>query len=1328
MPAVALSTLVSRYLFFSRLAPPRACDASSRPQKQSASAAALTTADQTRFRHLTKLMIAAMRNANRPQHFGSLIVTPNHSYALPAQVATVVAEASTAAGRVALSVSSAHWLYQTRRLVQILLDHIRHPTQYGMDSVSNEILLLWMIVDANQWPFIKAAGQATAAEKATIQQTQYALVASLVVGSTYGRPRTVAPAAAAVAAAASSSAASIAASSSFAAAASSSSSSPAAPRTPPLLDLFSALRHRILDLTIINKENAATAAQLQHKTSVALLFATVLRCVTLSTTAVGSRLAEQQMRVMTSFVYHIFSLPVLPQRLRYMGLAALLPSFLAPALWDRAMEVLTSTVLRLNMHSPSGVLSFARRDFSSFSFTWHDQFVATPAAAPTRASKAQRSSAPDAAASSSSSAAASSAAVSSPSSASPYAIFSVQSPPSDSVVVPISGVAWCLGNCLEFVTLLDETKSDATSLSFSHFLAAIEQLIVAVPEHEFPALGHEVVANPMLPPSFTQQFAIVGERSFLDRLCRRLLAEPSLTPAATTAANDTTMKDVPASSSSAAALASPGCSPTAASSSASLTALNDVPIICVLIDSILFKWGVSSNAILNTLVFSSGIVAPLWRSIKKSGLIERIVAAGKAAPPVAMVSSSSSSSSASSSCVHPIEALFSDRFFNLLPLFCTMYGHLLIILDDNEFHVQQKPFSLESAAEMVSILKVLLYHLYWSGFSHDATPARLRQRFTRLFCQLRDRQSRRPFMPPDDWLFTHAFNSIPIETVRSELAAEEALAEEVGVDNASTLLSGRASSLIRNIPFVLPFADRVKLFYSHIQQDKQRLRAGGVQFDHGMGRHVRIRRSTVLEDGFESLYGLSGADLKGRIRVQFTDEHGLEEAGLDGGGLFKEFLTTLFKRAFDPSYNLFAETTAHFLYPNPLALDLPIVPQAEAGMMADLQSEHADQTLSYFHFIGSMVGKALYDEVQIETQFALFFLRACIGLANYVDDLQGLDPQIYNSLMKLKTLDESSLADMQMTFSVDRCAFGVVRSVDLIPRGSEIAVTTQNRVRFIYAMSNYYLSEQIKKQSAAFAQGLQSVINPSWLRMFAAEEIRLLISGSQTINLDDLRAHTNYSSGYTEGHELIGWFWQVMAEMSADELGCFLRFCTSCSRAPLLGFGALQPGFCIQVSERHTPEKPPSAALPLLLTFRGCVFGCVSACECGWSGAEFTDRGDMYESAPAAEVLKQTETEGKAHLRNHNGSARVRTHMSGYCDRGAQAASGRLPTARREHVHVTSSSPHELRRFPSHRHFTCIQTLSFHLNQLQTSRSRARVGCQRHFEIVRCNRIHANGH
>ena len=35
--------------------------------------------------------------------------------------------------------------------------------------------------------------------------------------------------------------------------------------------------------------------------------------------------------------------------------------------------------------------------------------------------------------------------------------------------------------------------------------------------------------------------------------------------------------------------------------------------------------------------------------------------------------------------------------------------------------------------------------------------------------------------------------------------------------------------------------------------------------------------------------------LRQRIRIQFVDQHGMAEAGIDGGGLFKDFMENLVK-------------------------------------------------------------------------------------------------------------------------------------------------------------------------------------------------------------------------------------------------------------------------------------------------------------------------------------------------------------------------------------------------------------------------------------------------
>lgn len=130
--------------------------------------------------------------------------------------------------------------------------------------------------------------------------------------------------------------------------------------------------------------------------------------------------------------------------------------------------------------------------------------------------------------------------------------------------------------------------------------------------------------------------------------------------------------------------------------------------------------------------------------------------------------------------------------------------------------------------------------------------------------------------------------------------------------------------ILNNIPFVLPFEDRVQVFRMFIRNDRKSLYGGMMQIPDDADidfsflppvARVTIRRDHVFEDGFTHLYGLGkrrrsprcylsisldlnhfdttlGADLRRKIAISFVDEFGLLEAGVDGGGVFKEFLTT----------------------------------------------------------------------------------------------------------------------------------------------------------------------------------------------------------------------------------------------------------------------------------------------------------------------------------------------------------------------------------------------------------------------------------------------------
>ena len=108
-------------------------------------------------------------------------------------------------------------------------------------------------------------------------------------------------------------------------------------------------------------------------------------------------------------------------------------------------------------------------------------------------------------------------------------------------------------------------------------------------------------------------------------------------------------------------------------------------------------------------------------------------------------------------------------------------------------------------------------------------------------------------------------------------------------------------------------------------------------------------------------------------------------------------------------------------------------------------------------------------------------------------------------------------------------------------------------------------------------QGLANVIDLEWLQTFSYRELQVLISGAYApVDVEDLRNHTHYSGGYTATHAVIGHFWRVVASFDDKRRRQLLKFVTSCSRPPLLGFRELDPPFCIQ--NAGTDDRLPTAS------------------------------------------------------------------------------------------------------------------------------------------------------
>lgn len=80
---------------------------------------------------------------------------------------------------------------------------------------------------------------------------------------------------------------------------------------------------------------------------------------------------------------------------------------------------------------------------------------------------------------------------------------------------------------------------------------------------------------------------------------------------------------------------------------------------------------------------------------------------------------------------------------------------------------------------------------------------------------------------------------------------------------------------------------------------------------------------------------------------------------------------------------------------------------------------------------------------------------------------------------------------------------------------------------------------------------------PELISIFDAQELELLISGLPDIDLDDLRAHTDYN-GYKSSDPQISYFWSALRSFTKEEKALFLQFVTGTAKVPLDGFQSLQ--------------------------------------------------------------------------------------------------------------------------------------------------------------------------
>ncbi|KAI8548464.1 hypothetical protein RHMOL_Rhmol07G0275700 [Rhododendron molle] len=340
----------------------------------------------------------------------------------------------------------------------------------------------------------------------------------------------------------------------------------------------------------------------------------------------------------------------------------------------------------------------------------------------------------------------------------------------------------------------------------------------------------------------------------------------------------------------------------------------------------------------------------------------------------------------------------------------------------------------------------------------------------------------------------------------------------------------KSLSLILKVPRFIDFDNKRAHFRSKIKH---------LHDHHHSPLRISVRRAYILEDSYNQLRMRSTQDLKGRLTVHFQGEE-----GIDAGGLTREWYQLLSRVIFDKGALLFTTVGNDSTFqPNPNSV---------------YQTEH----LSYFKFVGRVVGKALFDGQLLDVHFTRSFYKHILGVKVTYHDIEAIDPDYFKNL---KWMLENDITDvLDLTFSMDADEEKLilyerteVTDYELIPGGRNIRVTEENKHEYVDLVAEHRLTTAIRPQINAFLDGFTELIARDLISIFNDKELELLISGLPDIDFDDMRANTEYS-GYSAASPVIQWFWEVVQSFSKEDKARLLQFVTGTSKVPLEGFSALQ--------------------------------------------------------------------------------------------------------------------------------------------------------------------------
>ncbi|RCK55503.1 putative E3 ubiquitin-protein ligase TOM1 [Candida viswanathii] len=366
------------------------------------------------------------------------------------------------------------------------------------------------------------------------------------------------------------------------------------------------------------------------------------------------------------------------------------------------------------------------------------------------------------------------------------------------------------------------------------------------------------------------------------------------------------------------------------------------------------------------------------------------------------------------------------------------------------------------------------------------------------------------------------FTKEPIESLFFSFTDEHKKILNQMVRSNPNLMSGPFGMLVRN-PRVLEFDNKKNYFDRKLHQDKKENRK----------LLVSVRRDQVFLDSYRALFFKPKDEFRNsKLEINFKGEQ-----GIDAGGVTREWYQVLSRQMFNPDYALFT----------PVASDSTTF---HPNRTSYINPEH----LSFFKFIGRIIGKAIFDNCFLDCHFSRAVYKRILGKQQSLKDMETLDLEYFKSLMWML---ENDITDViTEDFSVETDDYGEHKVIDLIPNGRNIPVTEENKQEYVQKVVEYRLQTSVEEQMENFLMGFHEIIPKDLVAIFDEKELELLISGLPDIDVLDWQNNTSYNN-YSPLSLQIQWFWRAVKSFDNEERARLLQFATGTSKVPLNGFKEL---------------------------------------------------------------------------------------------------------------------------------------------------------------------------